>query len=155
MNRTSVQFYTVRQMNPGDLAARIAQTLGIPRESIVSISLDAPNHVPPHWFSRSGCSIGVQVRTVDGDFRSEVVVISNYGIDAEAMVRSLAHTLNVAILTDEFGVDGFAADEWMLVTPDGVASVVFTDDHKTDADHIVLDRASHKILDSRIAHAAD
>lgn len=153
MTRTSVQFYSDRPVTPGALADAIAQSLQVPHESIVAVDLD--DEVAPHWFAGSGTTIGVQTRSVRGDFRSEIVVMSDDTHDYVTMIKDLAANLHVAILTDEFEVESLLGNDWTLVTPDGRTSTVFTNDDATDADRIILDQMSHKVLETRMAHAAD
>jgi hypothetical protein len=123
----STLFHIDRAVDLDRLTAAVADVIGVPRRKVAGIALEDFRANPRAWFT-DAMVVGIQTGMMRGDFPLEVTVTARTDQDTEPFVRSLALALGVTILTDEFGVESWTDDQWMMLTPDGEATKVLTND---------------------------
>jgi hypothetical protein len=156
MTNFATQFNIDQVVGEERLAMGVAGVFGVPRSQVAVANFDDISSVPDGWFPPEK-AVAIQVETMRGEFPLEVTVISRGQRDFESLVPRLAVALGVTVVTDEFGVEPWSDIQWLMITPDGVATRVLADDEEFGAEDpaIILQPAYRLIHQAHLNTAAD
>lgn len=152
MTMFATTVYLDRLVTATQLADVFASATGVAVDHVRVIARNEFERDPQPWFLDS-VAVGIQTSELRGDFPLEVDLVARADLDVRAVLRSVARGRDVAILTDEFGVNPLSDAEWMMFTPDGSSIRVLADPEEFGADDpaIILEPESRTIYDAKRA----
>ena len=124
---------------------------GVAPDQVAVIAEDDVEALGKAWANES-IRLVLRHARVPGDFPQSLLldVHDNVTGDFLAAIEKVSRQLDVAVLTDEVGVEPAFDDDWLLVTPGGSNAVISVDTDMLDADvpAIVLTPDSRKTYES-------
>lgn len=145
----TTEMYIDRAIGHADLEKAFAHAFRLPIGRVAIVN-DEDLDAVAHAWNNPATDLLLRTAMVRGDFPQvvDLMLRGEAPDDFQQRLAGVAAYLRVGILTDELIVDPYSDTEWLLITPDGEATVVTADEEEFVADDpaIILIGDSRRIL---------